>query len=150
MCLALRILVLGLVFFFWLKLSFPTPIGNGRLKPCKTIALDWSWKRILVPKKRGTNLETKLLKVRHMSRPKFSYLFLVPNFVMKQVFSNICGLHMYHHLPKILEWQCDWKRFQSKRFIYMRCKRRVVMCVHTTMHRLLRFWPLKNYTKYCN
>lgn len=39
---------------------------------CETTLLDNSWKQIFIPnKKRGTNLETKHLELKHMSRPKF-------------------------------------------------------------------------------
>jgi hypothetical protein len=38
-------------------------------------------------------METKLLKVRHISRPKF--IFLDPMvFILKPAFLNVCGLHM--------------------------------------------------------
>ena len=46
-----------------------------------------------IPYKRRTNLETKLLELRHMSRPKFFYLGL-PNSNLKPTFLNVCGLHM--------------------------------------------------------
>jgi hypothetical protein len=45
---------------------------------------------MFIPYKRGTNLEIKLLKVRHMSRPNFSYIGL-PNSVLKHAFLNVCG-----------------------------------------------------------
>jgi len=47
----------------------------------------------LYPIKEETNLKSKLLKVRHMSRLKFFYLGL-PNPVSKPLFLNMCGLHM--------------------------------------------------------
>jgi hypothetical protein len=43
------------------------------------------------PKKRGINLETKLLEARHTSKPKFFYLGS-PNSISKLAFSNVCGL----------------------------------------------------------
>lgn len=50
-----------------------------------------SWKRTVVSTcKRGTNLETKLLEVTHMSRPKLSYLRL-PNPMSKPSFLNVCS-----------------------------------------------------------
>ena len=56
-------------------------------------------------KKKGTNLETKLLEVRHMSRPKFFYLGL-PNSLLKLVFLNVCGLpysdHDHHPLESLI------------------------------------------------
>ena len=60
-------------------------------KPCKTVVLDRSWKWIVLPNKRGTNLETQLLEVWHMSRPTFFYLGL-PNSIPKPTFTNVCGL----------------------------------------------------------
>ena len=41
--------------------------------------------------KKKTNLETQLLKFRHMSRPIFFYLGL-PNSILKPMFVNVCGL----------------------------------------------------------
>lgn len=41
--------------------------------------------------KRWTNLEVKLLKVRHMLQPK-EFLPCPPNFVQKLVFLDMCGL----------------------------------------------------------
>jgi hypothetical protein len=49
--------------------------------------------------KRGTNLETNLLEVRHMSRPKFFYLGL-PTSTSKPTISDMCGLldlYDYNH-----------------------------------------------------
>lgn len=45
------------------------------------------------PKRRGANGETKLLEVRHLSKPKLLYIGL-PNFDLKPAVSNVCGLHM--------------------------------------------------------
>jgi hypothetical protein len=46
-------------------------------------------------RKRKRNLETKLLEVRHMSRPNFFYIGL-PNSIPKPIFSYMCSfpLHM--------------------------------------------------------
>ena len=38
-------------------------------------------------------METKLLKVRHISRPKFFFLDPLV-FILKPAFLNVCGLHM--------------------------------------------------------
>jgi hypothetical protein len=48
-------------------MEFPFPIGFENLH--------------VYPIKRGTNLGSKLLELRHMSRPKFFYLGL-PNFIL--------------------------------------------------------------------
>ena len=64
-----------------LKPSFPLGVGNELVT--------------IFSNKSGTNLETKLLKVRHMSRSKFFYLGL-PNAISKPMFSNVCGIHMTH------------------------------------------------------
>ena len=45
--------------------------------------------------KQGTNPETKLLEIKHMSRPIFFYLGL-PNSVLKPVISNVFGLPLSH------------------------------------------------------
>jgi hypothetical protein len=37
-------------------------------------------------------MDTDLLKVRHMSRPKYFYLG-PPNSISKHALSNVCGLH---------------------------------------------------------
>ena len=52
------------------------------------------------PLKRGTNLETKLLKVRHMSSTKVFYLGL-SNSISKLVFLNMCS-PLYKSNPSIL------------------------------------------------
>ena len=72
---------------------FSPLIGNGGFKPCKNIVLDRSWKWMILPNKRRTNLETTLLEVRHMSGLKFFY-FGLPISVSKPEFLNTCGLHM--------------------------------------------------------
>lgn len=41
--------------------------------------------------KKGTNLETNLLKVSHVSKPKFNYLEL-PNSISKLAYLNVNGL----------------------------------------------------------
>ena len=46
---------------------------------------------MILPIKRGTDLKTRLLKARHMSRPTFFYLGF-PNSILKPAFSNACGL----------------------------------------------------------
>ena len=48
---------------------------------------------------KGTNLETKLLEVRHMSRLKLFYLDL-PNYTLKLAFSNMYGLPFILIQPK--------------------------------------------------
>ena len=71
-----------------------TPITNEGFKPCKTTILDWSWKQpFLAPKRRGTNLEIELLKIKHMSRPKRIYLGFT-KLHSKPSFLNVCGFHM--------------------------------------------------------
>ena len=50
-------------------------------------------RRILTNARGESGLETKRLRVRHMSRPKFFYLGL-PNSVLKPMFFSICGLHI--------------------------------------------------------
>ena len=47
---------------------------------------------MLVPDKRGADLETKLLEIGHMPRTRFFYLSL-PNHVLKLIFLNVCGMH---------------------------------------------------------
>ena len=59
-----------------------------------------------MPNKRGTTIETKLLEVRHMSRPRFFYIGL-PNSVLKPVFLNVYGLHMRAMKEPINNGQCD-------------------------------------------
>ena len=47
--------------------------------------------------KQETTLKTKLLKIRHMSRPIFFYLGL-PNSVSRPVTLNVCDLSLIHEL----------------------------------------------------
>ena len=57
-------------------------------KPLSCIKIEkWTF----LPNKRGTNLKTKLLKVRHMSRLEFFYLGS-PNSILRQTLSNVCGI----------------------------------------------------------
>lgn len=49
----------------------------------------WTFK---IPNKRGTNMETKLLKVRHMSRPIF-FCVGPPVFVLKPAVLNVWPPH---------------------------------------------------------
>lgn len=49
--------------FFWLKLSFPTPIVNKDFKLCRNTIFGRSWKWIILPNKRRTNLETNSSKL---------------------------------------------------------------------------------------
>jgi hypothetical protein len=52
---------------FGLQQLFSTPIKKGGFEPYKTSILNQSWKWTFIPNKRGTNLETKLPRDRHMS-----------------------------------------------------------------------------------
>ena len=52
-------------------------IGFEKLE---TTNSDWSWNGTFKTKKRGTKCETKLLKVRHISRPIFFSLIHKPSF----------------------------------------------------------------------
>ena len=82
-----------LVWIAHCRLWFQDYVFYARLK---TSVFNWSWKtRFSPPKKRGTNLETKLLEVRHMSRPKFFYLGFL-NSVSK--LARLCGLHASDHV----------------------------------------------------
>ena len=45
----------------------------------------------IIKREPETNLDTKFLKARHMSRPKFFYLGL-PISILKPAFSSVCGL----------------------------------------------------------
>ena len=81
---------------------FPAPIRNRGFKPCKNVVSDQSWKWLVLTKRRGTDLETQLLGVRHVSRLEYFYLGLL-NFVLKPAFLNMCGLpsrksHSMHEL----------------------------------------------------
>jgi hypothetical protein len=74
MCLNSRIWVSRLVPLFWgLNLFVSNSNGKRSFKPYKSAVMDWSRKWMILPNKRGTNLENKLLEVRHMSRLKFFY-----------------------------------------------------------------------------
>ena len=86
-------------FQLWSKMRF-----LQGLKPSFPMGLETNG----LTKKKGTNLETKLLEVRHMSRPKFFYLGL-PNSLLKLVFLNVCGLpysdHDHHPLESLIGWE---------------------------------------------
>jgi hypothetical protein len=85
-------LLLGIYVHFELQ----SKTGFVRLK---TSVFDQSWKQMVLIKKRGTDLKTKLLKVRHTSRRKFVYLG-PPIFVLKSSFSNVGSLPSHHlHSP---------------------------------------------------
>ena len=73
------------------KRCFQLPSKIVFLKGLNLSVLDRSWKWTVLTRKRGTNLETKLLEVKHISSPKVIYLGL-PNSVLKLTFSNVCGL----------------------------------------------------------
>lgn len=102
MCLTLSLVSRLVPHLFWLKTSpFSTPIINKGFKPSKTIEISyWSWKHTILPNKRGMNLETKLLKVKHML--KLTYLLPWPTKLRsKPMFSNIGGLHMGFKPPPV-------------------------------------------------
>ena len=48
---------------------------------------------MIPPNTRGTNLETKLLEVRHISKLKCFY-FGLPNSVSRPAYLNVCGLSL--------------------------------------------------------
>ena len=52
---------------------------------------------MILPTKRGTNLQTKHREVRHMSRPRFFYMGLLYS-NSKPAFLNVCGLHISKQL----------------------------------------------------
>jgi hypothetical protein len=96
-----------------MKQSYSTPGSLGRwrewLKPtvsqlvwlslhlwrflslAKNVVLERSWKWMALTNVIGTDLETQLLEVRHMSRPKF-FIFSLSNSISKPTFTNMCGL----------------------------------------------------------
>ena len=87
--------------FFSQNCPFPTPVEKKSFKPCKTTILDRSW--TFIPNKRRTNLETKLLKIRHICEGwNFSALAYQTPF-QNQYFSKVCGLHM----------RSDWLKFKT-------------------------------------
>ena len=93
MYLTLRSLVSRLVlflFFFGESYLFATPIENGGFKSYITTIFGSGLETMYILNTRETTLETKLLKVRHMWRPKFFYLGL-PKSVLR---------------PSVLEWMC--------------------------------------------
>ena len=76
MCLTSRSLVSTLViffFFFFFFLGLEPSVSNqgGGFARLKTSVSNRSWKQTVLTNKRGTNLDTKLLKVRHMSKVEF-------------------------------------------------------------------------------
>ena len=87
----------GPFFFLLLKSVYDM---KQRFKPYKTIVLDWGRKHMIPPNKRGIKLETKLPKVRHMSRTKLVYLGLL-YFILKLVLLHARGFHM--KLPPTFE-----------------------------------------------
>ena len=79
----------------------------------KTSIFNQSWKWTLLPNKRGANLETKPLKVRHMSRLELFFYLGPPNFISKPASSNVCVactwvhplcfhevMSLHYHTPK--------------------------------------------------
>lgn len=77
--------------FIGYRRTFSTPIQDNGFVSLKTSISDRSWNWMVLTKEGGTNLETKLLKVRHSSRPNFYYLGL-PTSSLKPTFSDTCGL----------------------------------------------------------
>ena len=73
--------------FIEYKRPFSISIQDGGLARLKTSVSDRSWKHMIpLPPQKGTNLETKLLEIRHVIvRPEFSYLGLLS-------VSNVCGV----------------------------------------------------------
>ena len=45
------------------KLYVLALIGNGGIEPYKAVILDWSWKWMIPSNKRGTIVETDLVKI---------------------------------------------------------------------------------------
>jgi hypothetical protein len=68
-------------------------VGNPHpSRPFKTYVSNWRWKWMVLTQK-GTNLETKLLKVRHMLMPKFFY-FGPLNYVFEtNIFEHVWPPH---------------------------------------------------------
>ena len=95
MCLTSRIWVSRSVPLLGQNRPFPTPIQDGILARLKTTVFDRSWKQMALTKKRWTNLETQILEVRHMSRPKFFHPGS-PISISKLTFLNTCvaSLHI--------------------------------------------------------
>ena len=60
-------LLLGTIIYFQLQ---------SETMVCKIKSFTSNWNQTVLTKNKGTNLETKLLEVRHISRPKFFYLWL--------------------------------------------------------------------------
>ena len=88
MCLTSRSSVSRLVpLLLGIDILFSTPIQDGSFARFKTSDSDPSWKQMVLTTKRATNLETKLLEVRHMSRLEFFYLGL-RNSVLRLAFLN--------------------------------------------------------------
>lgn len=89
MCLNLRSWASRMVpLFFGLKPFVSNSNRKRSFKPYKSAILDRSWKRMILPKKRGTNHKNKLLEVGHMSRLKFFY-FGLTNSVSRPAFLNV-------------------------------------------------------------
>ena len=94
MCLFFRSLVLrSIPLFFGLTVYFQLQLETEVLSLAKPPSWMEAENGQTSPKIRGIDLETKLLKVRHMSKPKF-FLFWWLNFVSKPACLNVCGLHM--------------------------------------------------------
>lgn len=78
--------------FYWAKMSIFTSNPKRRFCKASNLCLLLELKTDdFKPKRTRTNLDTKLLEAKHISRLKFAYLGL-PNFNSKQTFSNMCGL----------------------------------------------------------
>ena len=75
MCLTSRSLVSTLVPLLLSRIVyFSMLIQDVFLYSFMASVSNWSWKWTILIQKNGTNLETQLLEVRHMSRPKFFHL----------------------------------------------------------------------------
>jgi hypothetical protein len=74
--------------FFGYKHPFSTLIQDNGFARLKTSIVDQIWKRTRsTPKKRGTNLETKLLKVKHIIKAK-----ILSPLAYQNSFQNRCFL----------------------------------------------------------
>ena len=77
------------VFYLGLPNSVLKPVfSNMHALHIKTHVSIGSWKWMVLTQKRGTNLKTKLFKVRHMSRSKSFYLGSLIS-ISKPVFANV-------------------------------------------------------------
>lgn len=85
---------------FWLNQIFfiiaHFTVINAHFMSFRSFVYDWNWKRIiLINQNIRTSLETKLLKIRHMSIPK-SFCLGPPNSVSKPAFLDVHGLLLFH------------------------------------------------------